>query len=137
MPILHQLGAIYRFSAIPLGIDREALAAILVNAGLKVAKMEFFANERSANVIISDANPTTQEVARKAMRGRCYVDFIRANTHADINGFGSVASQVLANTIARLGKRVDQRRWKDCLGQIMLNPPYVKIFLSRNLILKS
>lgn len=93
MPILHQLGAIYRFSRIPAGMDRESLGRILVQAGLKVAKMEFFANERSANVIIADANPNTQDVARKAMQGRCAVDFIRANSHADVNGFGSVAAQ--------------------------------------------
>ena len=94
MPVLHQLGAIYRFSGIPAGIDREALTSILFNAGLKVSKMEFFSNERSANVIIADANPTTQDVARKALNGRCNIDFIRANTHADVNGFGSVTSQV-------------------------------------------
>ena len=107
MPILHQLGAIYRFSRIPAGMDRESLGRILVQAGLKVAKMEFFANERSANVIIADANPNTQDVARKAMQGRCAVDFIRANSHADVNGFGSVAAQV-GTEVERKTKTVRQ-----------------------------
>ena len=75
---------------------------MLGDVGLKFDRMEFFANERTANVIIVDANPGTQEAARNAVRRRCRVDFIRANSLSEVNGYGSNGAWVSLESLAGL-----------------------------------